>query len=126
MASRSSYLRSLTAIPMALIAGLYLTPAGASSYLQELEMEAAKSSEAEKQPRPSVDVPSTPEKEGEKLEAGLSHEQFESTLQEGYYGSYLFYSTLEEGQQQSVYEDYQSDNSLDSIRESIKNRLKNQ
>lgn len=120
-------------LPAALLAGLFLLPAvsfGASSYLQELEAEAART-DNDTQPKQSdqtKDPAWSPGKQSlsETISAGLSREQFEKHLKQSYYGSYLFYSTLNDADQQKVYEEYQQNNAIDSIRESIKNHMKSE
>lgn len=119
-------------VPSLFVAGMCMLPAhafAASSYLQELEAEAARTTTEQ-----DATSPSTPEQRSdwrpkqqnlsEKLEQGLSKAQFEERLKESYYGSYLFYSTLSDAAQQRVYEDYRQHNDIDSVRESIKRNLK--
>lgn len=120
-------------LPPALLMLLCVFPVSAhsaSSYLQELEAEAA-STDNEK----AVAAPEQAKTPGwaphdqslsEKIGAGLTKAQFEERLKQSYYGSYLFYSTLDDADQQRVYEDYRKDNAINSIRESIKSRMKNQ
>lgn len=100
----------------------------ASSYLQELEVEAARSEneQAESTAPQGAGSDWSPKQQtlSETIEAGLSMEQFEERLKQSFYGSYLFYSTLEEREQQRVYADYQQDNAIESIRESIKSNMK--
>ncbi len=101
----------------------------ASSYLQELEAEAARTDtenggateQTEGQEWSHEEQPLN----GDTIEAGLSKEQFEESLKKNFYGSYLFYSTLSDNDQQSVYTDYQDKNDIGSIRESIKSYMKN-
>lgn len=105
-----------------------LGASAASSYLQELEAEAARSEEgsdaAPAQQGQEWNTNAQPVS-GEAIKAGLDKAQFEESLKKNYYGSYLFYQTLDDGDQQSVYSDYQSDNDIESIRESIKSHMKN-
>jgi hypothetical protein len=82
----------------------------ATSYLQELEAEAAATdeeasgSEAASTPNWSSQEPASG---GESLDKGMSKTQFDEALKSRYYGSYLFYSTLTDKKQQAVYEEYQ-------------------
>jgi len=123
-----------TLLPSALLAGLCLMPAAAhsaSSYLQELEAEAARSDTEQggQQQAPKAGSSEwTPEGQNlsEKIEAGLKKEEFEQRLKQSYYGSYLFYSTLNDADQQLVYKDYQQNNAINSIRESIKTHMKSE
>ncbi|HEY9147873.1 MAG TPA: hypothetical protein VIQ22_02590 [Gammaproteobacteria bacterium] len=125
-------LRTYGIVPLAaIIFGLTAPAALASSYLQELEAEAARSGGAQKE------SPATPDQKsrdwsasnavesGDNIKAGLDKEGFEEVLQTNFYGSYLFYSTLDNNGQQRVFEDYNSDNNINSIRESIKRQMKN-
>lgn len=101
----------------------------AGSYLQELEAEAARTdSDEEAQAQPAEEEPKwdadAAELDSEHIESGLNKKQFETQLEKNFYGSYLFYSTLEAGKQQEVYSDYQNANDIKSIRDSIKSRLK--
>lgn len=120
------------AIPLGLLAVLLLcltqSATAATSYLQELEAEASRGEDTEQSTpvAPSIPLNSrAPAQNAEKIEPGLSKEQFESSLQSAFYGSYLFYSTLEESKKQRVYDDYNNDNNIKNIRESIKQQMKN-
>lgn len=120
-----------------LLAAAPLTTNAATSYLQELEAEAKRDAafedEVNKQPpapevnenTPSIPATSGAPGSGETIDSGLTQAQFEQKLKDTYYGSYLFYSTLDAKQQGNVYQDYKRNNSIDSIRESIKANMKN-
>lgn len=121
---------------LALIVGLSLanlpvSGVAATSYLQELEAEAERSATVEEEANGTASEQSKPEwnqnapADGETIDSGLTQVQFEEKLKESYYGSYLFYSTLDRSQQENVYQDYKRDNSINSIRESIKSNMKN-
>ncbi|MCW8828601.1 MAG: hypothetical protein OQK94_06055 [Gammaproteobacteria bacterium] len=124
--------KGVDAMPLGLLAVLLLcltqSVTAATSYLQELEAEATRGEDTE---QGTSAAPSRFEdsralvQNAENIEAGLSKEQFESSLQNAFYGSYLFYSTLDEGKKQRVYDDYNNDNNIESIRESIKQQMKN-
>lgn len=53
------------------------------------------------------------------IEAGLSFEEFEETLGNSYSGSNFLYIKLSKGRRTKVYEFYQSDNRISSVREEI-------
>ena len=123
-----------TITTLAVLAGtlLCLTPSAnaATSYLQELEAEAARTTDDDDQaPSPKQEeeqkwASDQQQLHAEHIKAGLDKTQFEEQLEKNFYGSYLFYSTLTAEKQQSVYNDYQSANDIESIRNSIKSRLK--
>ena len=82
----------------------------AGSYLQDLEAEAA-ATDNTAQPVAPVAKPSWSQQQttvSEKIEPGLSKGQFEESLKKRFYGSYLFYSTLNDKKQQVVYQEYQN------------------
>ncbi len=98
-------------------------PSMARSYLQELENEAAATGgeHSDNANKPGW----TPRQTSliEKIDAGLNKDQFEETLKSRFYGSYVFYSALEEKKQQRVYEEYQVNNDIDHLRETIKQQM---
>lgn len=100
----------------------------AGSYLQELEAEAARTGSEDTQEQQAAEEPEwdedAPQLDSEHIESGLTKQQFETQLEKNFYGSYLFYSALEAGKQQEVYNDYQNANDIKSIRNSIKSRMK--
>lgn len=53
------------------------------------------------------------------IDAGLSFDEFEETLDTSYSGSNSLYVKLSIGKRMSVYEFYQSDNRISSVREEI-------
>jgi hypothetical protein len=53
------------------------------------------------------------------IEAGLSFDEFEETLGTSYSGSNSLYLKLSRGQRTKIYEFYQSDNRISSVREEI-------
>lgn len=127
MSNKATVLPGWTA---ALLLCLTQPAVAASSYLHELEVEASRTdttSDTSTEPTTPAtsSEPGSVTLQGETLEAGLSKSEFEALLEKSYYGSYLFYSTLNDGAQQRVYEAYLSDNRIDSIRDAIKEQLKN-
>ncbi len=106
----------------------------AASYLQELKVDAnwdaapsprdgGKSSPSVQTQAPAA-LPKQTVNPASNIKAGLSQEEFENQLQQNYYGSYLFYSTLLLAQRNKVYEEYKEDNDIESIRKSIMSKLK--
>jgi len=107
---------------------LAYTPAGmaqaADDYLTILEAEASDTGD-------STPTTVTPEKSAVKsekikhltpdkvIEPGLSFEDFEETLSDRYSGSNFLYVKLTPGKRKGVYEFYQSDNRISSVREEI-------
>lgn len=107
---------------------LAITPAGmvqaADDYLTILEAEASDTGD-------SAPTAVTPEKTAVKsekikhltpdkvIEPGLSFEDFEETLSNRYSGSNFLYVKLTAGKRKGVYEFYQSDNRISSVREEI-------
>jgi len=53
------------------------------------------------------------------IDAGLSFDEFEEILDTSYSGSNFLYVKLSKGKRMSVYEFYQSDNRISSVREEI-------
>lgn len=103
----------------------------ADSYLQALKVEADKvdpeggtDSKSSDPAYPSRGLPPQNVNPAETIKPNLDKTGFEQQLQENYYGSYLFYSTLQKTQRDKVYEEYQQKNDIKSIRESIMSKLK--
>lgn len=100
----------------------------ATSYLQELEAEAA-TINSDAQPETPAATPSWQTQHttsaGEKLDPGLNKEQFEESLKSRFYGSYVFYTNLNEIKRQVVYEEYKKKNDIEHLREVIKAQLTN-
>lgn len=103
----------------------------ADSYLQALKVEADKvdpeggaDSKSSDPAFPAKGLPPQTVNPAETIKPGLNKEGFEQQLQENYYGSYLFYSTLPKNQRDRVYEEYKENNDIKSIRESIMAKLK--
>jgi len=103
------------------------TATAASSYLQDLEAEAAadeSSSNKGTEAKPAW----SQQNDGanhETIDKGLTRPQFEETLKARFYGSYLFYSTLADSKQKTVYEEYQNNNDIEHLREVIKAQMSN-
>lgn len=55
----------------------------------------------------------------EGLERGLDQIDFEEALEEGFYGSYIFYKNLNKVKQNKVYEAYEKGADIDGLRELI-------
>jgi hypothetical protein len=100
-----------------------------TSYLQELEAEAAATEEGSSDGAASATDPTWTEQQpvsnAESIEAGLTRARFEEALKSRFYGSYLFYSTLSDSKQGVVYEEYQNNNSIEHLREVIKAQMTN-
>jgi hypothetical protein len=103
----------------------------ADSYLEALKMEADKvdpeggSDNKTSDPAfPAKGLPPQTVNPAETIKSGLNKDGFEQQLQENYYGSFLFYSTLHKRQRDQVYEEYKQKNDIKSIRESIMAKLK--
>jgi hypothetical protein len=103
----------------------------ADSYLEALKIEADKidpeggtDSKSSDPAFPAKGLPPQTVNPAETIKPGLKKEDFEQQLQENYYGSYLFYSTLKKKQRDQVYEEYQKKNDIKSIRDSIMAKLK--
>ena len=127
MSNKATVLPGWTA---ALLLCLTQPAAAASSYLHELEVEATRTdttsdTSSDATTPDTASEPNSAALQGETLEAGLSKSEFEAVLEKSYYGSYLFYSTLNDGAQQRVYDAYKTDNRIDNIRDVIKEQLKN-
>jgi hypothetical protein len=103
----------------------------ADSYLQALKVEADKvdpeggeDSKSSEPAYPSKGLPPQNVNPAETIKPGLNKDGFEQQLQENYYGSFLFYSTLLKNQRDKVYEEYLKKNDIKSIRASIMAKLK--
>ncbi len=103
----------------------------ADSYLQALKVEAdkvdpegGKDSKSSEPAYPAKGLPPQTVNPAETIKSGLKKEGFEQQLQDNYYGSYLFYSTLSKNQRTKVYEEYMQKNDIKSIRQSIMAKLK--
>jgi hypothetical protein len=55
----------------------------------------------------------------------LSKTPFEEELKSRFYGSYLFYSTLNDAKQQVVYEEYKKNNDIKHLRKVIQSQMTN-
>lgn len=100
----------------------------ATSYLQELEAEAAATDEAESNTTQSSKPgwsDQQPTGTGETIESGLAKPQFEEALKSRFYGSYLFYSTLNDDKQQTVYKEYTKNNDIEHLRAVIQSEMTN-
>ncbi|HEX9802076.1 MAG TPA: hypothetical protein VGB35_02370 [Gammaproteobacteria bacterium] len=109
-----------------LICGLMFNPAAqaASSYLEQLEAEAtADSSPAPKPPAGRSNWSQQQTSLSEKLDTGLDIGQFEESLKQRFYGSYLFYSTLNDTKQQVVFQEYRKNSDIEHVREAIKAQM---
>lgn len=111
-----------------LICALMFNPAAqaASSYLQQLEAEAAATDNtptAAEPPANSTNWSPQQTSLSEKLDTGLSIGQFVESLKQRFYGSYLFYSTLNDARQQVVFQAYQKDSDIEHVREAIKAQM---
>ncbi|MCW8919789.1 MAG: hypothetical protein OQL08_13365 [Gammaproteobacteria bacterium] len=92
------------------------------SYLADLEAEAG-----------STDVQAGEESElnwshkkqglSDGLQSGLTHEEFEQSLRDNYYGSFLFYEKLSPWNKKQVYKTYVESNDVEKIRREIKKRM---
>lgn len=112
-----------------LLSGLLVSTgvSAATSYLQELEAEAAATDNATQSTEPAATQSWQNQQTtaGEKLDPGLSKAMFEESLKNRFYGSYLFYSNLNDKKQQVVYEEYKKNNDIDHLREVIKTQMTN-
>lgn len=101
----------------------------ATSYLEELNAEAASESDgANNTSAPASKADWNKQQttgNHEKIDKGLSKEQFEKTLKSRFYGSYLFYSALSDTKQAVVYEEYKKNNDIEHLREVIKQQMTN-
>jgi len=105
-----------------------MSATAATSYLEELNAEAASNDQTESN-SPQAAQPNWTEQQPvgnhEKLDEGLSKEEFEKTLKSRFYGSYLFYSALSDTKQAVVYEEYKKNNDIEHLREVIKQQMTN-
>lgn len=61
---------------------------------------------------------------GEELPPNLSQEQFEAALKSSYFGTYMFYSKLNDKDKAKVFESYQGNGQISNIRETTTSLLK--
>lgn len=115
---------SVTTLMLVLLSISELTMA--RSYLQELENEAAATG-SDQSNTPASNPGWTPKQTSliERIDPDLSKDQFEETLKSRFYGSYLFYSSLDDKKQQHVYEEYLKNNDIEHLREAIKGQMSN-
>ena len=120
---------NVAGILVSLLSGLVVCSgaSAAGSYLQELEAEAASTDNSAEQAAPASTQNWSKQQTtaSEKLDSGLSKPQFEDSLKNRFYGSYLFYSTLNDQKQQSVFQEYQKNSDIEYIREVIKVQMTN-
>lgn len=122
----NGHMRMLRVTPLlALLVSLQLSsPALANSYLSELEAEANNTGEQpQTTAKPNGGWPKTKQRLSSQLDDGLSHEEFEQSLRDNYYGSFIFYNRLSDWNKKQVYASYQKNNDIEMIRNEIKNRL---
>lgn len=125
--SNTGRMRKLLQPAFFLLVMLTSMTATASSYLQELEAEAASSddgSNQQEEKKPSWSTQQSTENH-ESVEKGLTKDKFEEALKSRFYGSYLFYSTLNDTKQEVVYEEYLKNNDIEHLREVIKAQMSN-
>lgn len=108
---------------------LSTTATAATSYLQELEAEAAatddNASKKDAESKPAWSQQQNAGANHETIDKGLTKPQFEEALKAHFYGSYLFYSTLTDSKQKVVYGEYQKNNDIEHLREVIKAQMSN-
>jgi len=61
---------------------------------------------------------------GEELPPNLSQEQFEAALKSNYFGTFMFYTKLNDKDKTAVYEAYQSNGQISNIRDKTTSLLK--
>lgn len=107
--------------PLALLL-LALSTQGNADYLSELEAEAKASGGTTEESDKNA---WSPDKHGitEGLHKGMSFEEFEKTLHDNHYGSFVFYEKLSPWDKKQVYEAYQKSNSMETVRNEIKSRM---
>ncbi len=95
-----------------------------ASYLDEIEQEALRGDATQ-------DVLLTPSHDtanysapSETIQQGLDQGGFERVLQNNYYGSFLFYSRLNDQNKAVVYDEYKKNNDIDHLREIIRAKMK--
>ncbi|MEN8170943.1 MAG: hypothetical protein ABFS08_12040 [Pseudomonadota bacterium] len=102
---------------------LILTPyALADSYLADLEAEANSTDVQEEE---GIKETWSHKKQGlsDSLSKNLTHDKFEESLRDNYYGSFIFYKKLSKWHKKKVYETYQNTNDIEKIRTEIKTRM---
>ena len=72
-------------------------------------------------PQPSSQLPTNTPKET--LSKGMSKAEFETELQQNFFGSYLFYSKLSDQGKENVYQEYLKRDDVAYLREVIKQEL---
>ena len=93
-------------------------------YLDALEAEAG-AAPVETQQAPEKAVSTTEAKSLiNKLPEGLSQQDLEGLLKDGFYGSYMFYNKLTSAQKETVYKQYQGDPTIKGVRDKIMELLK--
>lgn len=121
------HLRGILVTPTILLTLLLSSEiSAASSYLQELENEAAATNSG--QADATADKPAwKPQQTGvsDTIASGLNQEQFEEALKSQFYGSYLFYSSLNAQKRQRVHQEYLINNDIEHLRETIKHQMTN-
>lgn len=115
---------------LALLASFFINQTCiANDYLLELEEEAASIGNGKsEQESPTTDKPEWKYQQAgsiEQFESGLSKAQFEESLKKHFYGSYLFYSSLDDKKQQHVFKEYQNNNNIEHLRKTIKDQMTN-
>lgn len=101
------YLRALQAETQALTSG-----------------EAARTAPAAQASKPQQGWSATGQELGEELPPNLSQEQFEAALKSSYFGTFMFYTKLNDKDKAAVYEAYQTNGQIANIRDTITNLLK--
>lgn len=102
---------------------LFLAPyAHADSYLADLEAE-ANSTDVQEEEGVKETWSHKRQRLSDSLSKNLTHEQFEESLRDNYYGSFIFYEKLSKWNKKKVYETYQNTNDIEEIRAEIKTRM---
>lgn len=118
--------RVINAAGLLLCGLLFSTGAlAAGSYLQELEAEAA-TIDNTPQPAQQANSSNWPQQQAtakENIDPGLSKAQFEESLKQYFYGSYIFYESLNDSKRQVVFQEYRTNNDIGHLRDVIKAQL---
>jgi hypothetical protein len=102
---------------------LYLTAPGAyAGYLSDLEAE-ANSTDVQVEEDSGSTWSRTKQGATENLREGLTHEEFEQSLRDNYFGSSIFYEKLSDWNKKKVFETYQTTSDIEKIRNEIKTRM---
>lgn len=101
------YLRALKAETQALTSG-----------------EAAHTAPAAQESKPQQGWSATGQGLGEELPPNLSQEQFEAALKSSYFGTFMFYTKLNDKDKAAVYEAYQRNGQISNIRDKTTGLLK--